>query len=303
MAVSTCWQWILATFVSAQVRLVAERHVGDTILRDSDLDARFKRDGYLRLPLMDAEVIEALRLLYGKTRAEHEKVAHSNPFHSTQDTFDSEIIAQVDREAKLLLMPLINRHFHGFKVLTANFLVKEPGPGSVLHPHQDWNFVDETAHFSFNIWIPLEPTHRSNGCLRFLPGSHHILPTIRANDNYTWAFDEVKGLLESLMIDVPTDGGECVLLNHAVVHSSYANMEQRPRVALVIGMCPAEAPLRHYVCTDGSTLRTYSMTSEHILNLRKGEPPKGAELIDSHDFSFPVVSKGQIEQWILGRDG
>lgn len=276
--------------------------MSNTILKDSDLDGRFKMDGYLRLPLIDADGIIALRLLYEKTRVEHERVAHSNPFHSTQDTFDSDLIAQVDCEAKELLMPLVHRYFHDFKVLTANFLVKESGHGSVLHPHQDWNFVDETQHFSFNIWIPLEPTHRGNGCLRFLPGSHRILPTIRANDNYTWAFAEVKEILEPLLRDEPTSQGECILLNHAVVHGSYANLEERPRVALVLGMCPADASLRHYVCTDGSTLRTYSMMPEHILHLRKGEPPKGTALIDTSEFRFPMVSKSQLERWLVMRD-
>lgn len=276
--------------------------MNSTILRDRALDSRFKRDGYLKLPIIDRASLEALRNLYALTRQAHEAVATSNPFHSTQDTFNGDLIAYVDQEAKRVLMPLVMEHFHNYKVLTANFLVKEPGPDSVLHPHQDWSFVDETEFFSFNIWIPLEPTERANGCLRFLPGSHRIVPTIRANDKYTWAFQGVIDSVEQHLLDVPTDEGDCVLLNHSVIHGSWPNLGSQPRVALVLGMCPANASLRHYVSNNGKTVRVFGILPEHIVNLRRGEPPIGAELLETYDYDFPQVDEAGFRAWLNGKE-
>ncbi len=278
-----------------------KQQVNSSILRDSSLDKQFKQDGFLRLPLFQQGQIDALRLLYESTRLAHETVAKTNPFHSTQDTFDSELIRHVDQEAKRILMPTVSAHFEYYKVLTANFLVKEIGPNSVLHPHQDWNFVDENEFFSFNIWIPLESTERSNGCLRFLAGSHKIVPTIRANDNYVWAFQSIKDYLNELLVDVPTKEGECVLLNHSVIHGSWPNMGTQPRVALVLGMCPAEAPLRHFVSKDGKTVQEFGITPELIVNLRKGENPEGAPLLNSYAFEFPSVSIESFQKWMTER--
>ncbi len=267
------------------------------IIQEPELDARFKRDGYLRVGILDDFTVQQLRKLYEETRHDHEIVAAKNPFHSTQDTSDSELIKKVDSKAKEVLNPLVNDHFKDFKLLTANFLVKEPGPESVLHPHQDWNFVDESQSFSFNLWIPLEPTDKTNGCLRFLPGSHRITPTVRANDRYPWAFQHVIDLLESRLVDVPTNKGECVLLDHSVVHGSYANMTNVPRVALVLGICPKYAELRHYVSSDGRTLSIYRLLPDQIRNLRKGERPFGAELMETRPFIFPMVSKERMADW------
>jgi ectoine hydroxylase-related dioxygenase (phytanoyl-CoA dioxygenase family) len=42
-------------------------------------------------------------------------------------------------------------------------MVKSKGENGSLHPHQDWNIVDEREFNSYNIWLPLVDVNAENG--------------------------------------------------------------------------------------------------------------------------------------------
>jgi hypothetical protein len=67
---------------------------------------------------------------------------------------------------------------------------------------------------------------------------------------------------------------------------------------MVLGMSPAEAPLRHFVSTDGHLVKVFGITPELINNLRKGEPPEGAPLLESYEYDFPLVDKDTFQKWM-----
>lgn len=268
------------------------------LLKDLSLNEKFLRNGFLKMPVFSVETIQEIAELYEQTRLEHEEVGKTQLFHSTQDSANYELSDFIDKTAKEILTPWIEEKFQNFKILMANFILKEPGDESVLEPHQDWNFVDEKEFISFNIWTPIMETNRNNGSLRFLPESHQIMDTIRPNYNYPWAYDDVKELIKENLVEVPTKLGESVLLNHGVIHASWPNKSENTRVALVICLVPDEATLKHYYCDDGETISEYNLNLETLKGLRYQAKP-GEELLEKcFKYEFPRMTKAEMEKWI-----
>jgi len=272
------------------------------IIKDEVLNHRFRNNGFLKLRIFDDSVISKLAEVYEKYRTEHEKVAGTNPFHATQDSQNPQMAMDVDRDIKGILAPEVEKHFQNYKFLIGAFLVKEPGEKSVHHLHQDWNFTDESKFFSFNIWVPLVPTNRQNGCLRFLPGSHKIVPTIRPNYEFPFAFKEVEPMIEDFLEDVPTALAECILLDHSVLHSSLPNLSGNPRVVAILTVVPKEAEIVHYFCENGHTLEKYKIEVEDIYYMRRGSRPEKGILLVKTEFNFPVVSKEVFTKWLIDRE-
>ena len=111
--------------------------------------------------------------------------------------------------------------------------------GGVVIWHQDYSYWTRTtpvAHIS--CWIGLDDSTRDNGCLHYVPGSHHwpLLP--RAS-----FANEMDAILDSLTAEqraefnpvaIELKAGECSFHHPFMVHGSYANQTAHPRRGLVI---------------------------------------------------------------------
>ncbi len=269
------------------------------LIRDANSDRAFKKNGFLKMSLLSPATLNAISAIFKKYETEHQRVAKKIPFHSTQDSAEAELNRKVDQELKTLLAGELEKHFCNYRLLMGSFLIKEPGPDSALLPHQDWNFTNESEHICFNIWIPVEATTIDNGALRILPGSHAIIPTIRPNYVYPWAFEAAADLIHESMQDVKTQPGECVLINHAVIHGSHPNFSDKPRVAAALCIVPKEAEVLHYICDDGKTLEQYRLEPEDLFSLEKGVRPPSDCLKFKGRYEFPKVSSAKMKQWLL----
>ena len=111
--------------------------------------------------------------------------------------------------------------------------------GGVVIWHQDYSYWTRTtpvAHIS--CWIGLDDSTRANGCLHYVPGSHHwpLLP--RAS--FANRMDAIEGFLTPQQraafkpVAIELKAGECSFHHPLMVHGSYANETLVPRRALVI---------------------------------------------------------------------
>jgi hypothetical protein len=113
--------------------------------------------------------------------------------------------------------------------------------GGVVIWHQDYSYWTRTqpmAHLS--CWIGLDDSTRENGCVHYVPGSHHwnLLPRADfAND--------MDAILDSLTPDQKRDfkpvpielkKGECSFHHPLMVHGSYENRTDRSRRAIVLNV-------------------------------------------------------------------
>jgi hypothetical protein len=151
-----------------------------------------------------------------------------------------------------------------------------PMPDSETAPHQDITFVDESRFVSVNVWIALQDTDETNGCMYFLRGSHNFLHTIRPTHEYKWTYQNVIDEIKSASVSFPVKAGEAFIFNHAVIHGSHPNTSGAVRLAAVMAAYNSSADLIHYYLPDidSDVLQKYGMNKEAYLSFEKKSPPR-----------------------------
>jgi hypothetical protein len=263
------------------------------VFRDESLQKEFDENGFVKFQMFSKEQVHRLHQFYIETQPLHETVIEERKFHATNDTDNAELINQADIFIKQVMFEEIDKHFFNYQTIAANYLLKQSSPQSELGPHQDLRFVDEEKYYSFNIWVATEPTNKLNGCLRFVKGSHRWHDTIRALPSYPWKYQSVIDQIPSYFTDVPTDVGECIVLNHACIHGSYPNLSGSTRIAAILAMIPQGAEIFHYFLPDGNPANKtekYAMTLNDFINLKGGQRPQHAELRETFSYDFSPVN-------------
>lgn len=271
------------------------------VFRDEHLQNEFDKNGFVKFQMFSKAQIKLLHGYYLETQNKHETVIGRKKFHATNDTDNAELIASADKFIKKIMLEEIDKHFYNYKTIAGNYLLKQSSEESDLGPHQDLRFVDEEKYYSFNIWVATEPTTKENGCLRFLKGSHLLHDTIRPLPFYPWKYESVSALIPRYLTDVPTEVGECVILNHACIHGSYPNLSGRTRVAAILALIPKEAEIYHYFLPDGNPeneVEKYAMTLKDFISLKVGYRPEHAPLINKFKYDFSPVDAALFQEWI-----
>lgn len=114
--------------------------------------------------------------------------------------------------------------------------------GGVVAWHQDYSYWTRTrpmAHLT--CWIGLDEATPENGCLQYIPGSHHwnLLPiTGLAGD-----MEAIRSVLSPQQMEafekpvaIPLPRGYASFHHPLLIHGSYANHTDGPRRAVVINM-------------------------------------------------------------------
>lgn len=111
--------------------------------------------------------------------------------------------------------------------------------GGVVIWHQDYSYWTRTtpmAHIS--CWIGLDDSTRENGCLHYVPGSHHwpLLPRASFANRMDAILDYLTPSQRSQFnpVAIELKAGECSFHHPMMVHGSYANATARPRRAVVL---------------------------------------------------------------------
>ncbi len=229
------------------------------ILRDNILNEKLHTDGYVKIPLLQTEAIQRLLQLYNNSPNA------KNPyfgFHVTLDLQSSEQIENISKEIVSVIDDAVQEFLQGFKYISPRFAVKEASQNSLIPPHQDWSFVDESLYQSYNLWVAVTPCTLQNGTLGFLKDSHSKLSNIRATPLpiFEVPFQEYAYDLTESLDFVELQAGDALLFNSRIIHASKPNTTAHPRVNLAIEITDAQAPLIHYnISADRRRIRTYAI--------------------------------------------
>ncbi len=113
--------------------------------------------------------------------------------------------------------------------------------GGVVAWHQDYSYWTRTTPMRhLTCWIGLDDATADNGCLYYIPGSHHwkLLPV-------TGLATDMEAIHEVLTpeqkaafnpVAIPLERGYATFHHPHLVHGSYANRTDRPRRAMVINV-------------------------------------------------------------------
>lgn len=268
--------------------MIPQACAAPAVLTDPQLDAVFARDGYVRVPLVDAAAVRALAAVQARWRRD------AGPgFSSTLLERDPVQRAQVHAAIAALLDAPLAARLAGRRAALCTFVAKAPGqPDGAVPLHQDWSFFDETLGTPVGVWCPLVDVDVENGCLEVVPGSHRVSAAprpVRAPFAFAAREPELRRRLRTL----PMRAGEALIFDPRLFHASPPNRSAAPRAAATAVMVPAAAGLRYYHVPDPErapwVVDVFAVDDELYLHHRPGRPPSGARLADILDLrAFPA---------------
>jgi len=104
--------------------------------------------------------------------------------------------------------------------------------------HQDSVYSDWHQTPSTSAWVALTASHRGNGCMRAIPGSHKLgritHATVRDGSNLLIRGEQVSTVDESQAVDVVLRPGEMSFHQSNLVHGSSPNTSDQPRIGFIV---------------------------------------------------------------------
>ncbi|HWJ96628.1 MAG TPA: phytanoyl-CoA dioxygenase family protein, partial [Acidimicrobiales bacterium] len=221
-------------------------------LRDREAGEQLLRNGWYRLPLLDADTVEALREGYGEVHGWTQAPTALGPdafYEPDPGNPDFEYRARSTALVSGMLESTMRPIFDDFEPFLWGFYCKWPH-GEATALHWDWTCVDSRlGHRSYQIWVALDDVDEANGGFAFLTGSHNLLSSpcgsglsSPSSDTFLQRTDDAIAKCESLRMRA----GEALIFDHRILHITHPNTTDRPRLACVAAWRPAEADLVHY---------------------------------------------------------
>lgn len=217
------------------------------VLRDNRADTALHRDGFVSMPLLARDEIDALTGWFRRVLGDladgctAQELPVEPPLHRA-----------VQAELESTLGQIVLKTFTGYRPFLWNHHIVCP-QNEGLKLQQDWMYVDERAGAStFAVVIALDDVSGHDGQLRVLRGSHVLDRSLRGTGlSAAWLDDESP--FERQLESIPLTAGSCVILNSALVRSSYPNYGTKPRLFVSMRMRPPSEPLVHFRRHDAHT--------------------------------------------------
>ena len=133
-------------------------------------------------------------------------------------------------------------------VYTSTWFIKEPGSAAIAAWHQDATYFGLRPYVHVTAWLALTDATAENGCMEFLPGSHHggqrphragvVAASVnRAGQALVGEIDDTPA------VHAPLRAGEFSLHHTLTLHRSQPNRSRGRRVGLAISYVPTS--VRH----------------------------------------------------------
>lgn len=235
------------------------------ILRDDGLDKKLLADGLVVVPFLSQQETSHLIDFFYKHHP-----SEPNGFYATAHVQDIEFRNRMNDEIKYVFSKAVKEYFHQCSALGGSFVVKSNKQKERLHPHQDWNIVDEEKYRSFNIWVPLLDLNEKNGVIRALPGSHRWIKNYRG-PGIPDRFQKFNQQIWERMVPLFMKAGEALIYDHRLFHASDPNTTDVLRIAAVFGIIPNGAQMYHY-CGNNDNVEMYESNLDFFLkeNIQNG---------------------------------
>jgi len=257
----------------------------------------FFKNGFAKFQLLDANEVENIKNFYQEEIANYQNISGKGGFHTTSNTHNVLLVNKVDEFLKQHLIHKLKNHFVNCTYTICNYLVKEADQNSEVTPHQDWLLVDETKFTSFNIWICLDEANEKSGCLKIIPRSQQLNFSHRAEDIPRF-FDPFKENITPYFVNIPTKPGECIVLNHSIIHGSVKNISGKKRISCVVGAYESGAELFFFKPSKNlNKILKYKISPNTFLSMGENYLPiKGVTSIEEVDLKLDIWSFEKFKQ-------
>lgn len=258
------------------------------ILANEPLDKELLAKGYVVVPFLTEEEVKQLVDFYYEN---HPK--QNEGMYATAHVPDVNFRMKMNEFIKTIFARAIQQTFVNCTPLGGSFIAKGKGGHGALHPHQDWNIVDEDQFRSFNIWVPLVDLNEENGAIKILPQSHAWLKTYRSA-NISSAFETVNDVLWQTMVILFMKKGEALIYDHRLLHASGENKTAELRLAAVYGIIPEQSSMRYYHKADENTVEVFESNPEFFLYGNIFEGPKGLKSVEKLPYNFGQFNREKM---------
>lgn len=283
------------------------------LFKSPQLQADFDRDGFVIVPFLDALQVAELSAHYASLDHDHKS---AQGFHVSLDNQDRGFKQAVMDKLLSVARARVDEVFERARIFVASYVVKEPGPRSIVPPHQDWTFVDERRFVSCTVWIPLAKTTVDNGALGVIQGSHRLFDHHRASPS-----PQCPSPIGELMFQIfpylaikEMEPGQALIFNNRTLHGSPPNLSELPRIAAGIGIAHEEAELLHYYLlpdSDPAQIECFQVEPDFFHQYsngtlgqlyNSGQRPEGQICISREPFVRKAADGAALAQQFI-RDG
>lgn len=244
--------------------------IAPTIVISDEQVAFFHTNGYLAVEAVTTlEEVERMRVAYDEifTRQAGRDEGMEFDLGGTDDDDKTAVLPQIldplryamglrnslyQANALAISRQLLGEQaqFHG-----SHAIFKPARYGSTTPWHQDEAYWGpDRIYNSLSVWMPLQEATLENGCMQFIPGSHHleILPHHHINnDPRIHGLEVDDGVVDlSTAVACPLPPGGATFHFSRTLHYTGPNRSDIPRRALILGFgtpsIPREQPLDLY---------------------------------------------------------
>lgn len=201
----------------------------------------FLADGVITIPFISMLEVERLSNLYHQTP----KTTLDNKFHSTMFFDSAEYRKKTSSAILAIIGDKIDNLLLDYKILFANFIVKEPNGETSVGIHQDWSFTS-SAYSSLNIWIPLCDITEQTGLFYGLKQSQKVFKNIRYTPYENGRYSALESIIKANSTAYSINAGNALIYDGALVHYSDSNRSNQLRIAIGVVIIPKSAPNFHY---------------------------------------------------------
>lgn len=259
-------------------------------LRDADLEAAFRRDGYVIVDFASSGIVEELLSAYHAFES-----GISSGYYPSLMSSDESYKARTHLKVVELVWPLFDQYLTDYEPMLGVFMVKHPGADTEVPPHQDWIVADESRRPTMNAWMPLTPISAETGEMRVLPGSHHWLEGLRGSPSFPtqWqgAWERVR---DELMVPVQIEVGQAMIYDIRLLHGTPPNLSDHTRVVTSLYAVPQGEPSIHYHRDDQGTVRGYSVPRDFCGTFMIGDVPDGELFVEIPNYAVEELEFDEI---------
>lgn len=290
------------------------------IFKDSPAQEAFERDGFVKLDLLRPEDIKELEDYYLRlTDGKVQNTVYGMWVSLHDERADVEAKRKTMEQIHRIVLPRLNEHFIDCKPHLGSYLVKVPNPRSFTFPHQDWTFVDneQMSHLvSLTIWITLKDIDIPTGTLGFIKGSPKFFDNVIGSPSpaITTVTRGHEPLLFQYLTYPKVGAGQALAFNNKTIHAALPNTGSYQRIALGIGITPAQAELFHYYLKPGTTNRLLKLKVEEEFFIQysnqalqelymQGRLPAHSRVVGELDYNFVAPTADEITALCLKHGG
>ncbi len=280
-------------------------------MRDNLLDSKFQQDGFVRIPLLDATEVEALKriffellpqsggnILASETGIEGGEITYDFTFIDKNIGYKQSVYEAITTYFK----PHVEKWLSDYRPIIANYIRKKSEGGEVPL-HQNWAFVNERKCTSVSIWCPLVDSTEENGTLQVVPGSHKKFGEIRG-PMIPWELDDIKhDIIKNHLTPMNIKAGEAIVLDDSIVHYSAVNKTDGLRLAIQLILVPQEEPSIHYHMNSAKSntkVEVLQVDKDFYMGFNPWMQPDGAKRIDAFDIHPTRISSAEFSERMAG---